>query len=64
MSVSNIVGNKIDAVKMEIETYIANNIEDIQDENIKDTTALEMKISSIISSQPSSSGHPNTYQLK
>ena len=58
MSVSNRVGTKIDAAKLKIETKIENEITDLQDENIKNMTNIEMKISYITLDQPSSSDQP------
>ena len=43
MSVRKIVGNKIDAAKLKIETKVTNNIADIQAENIKNMNTIEMK---------------------
>ena len=51
MSVRNRLGIKIDRAKLEIETNIANNIAYIQDDNTKNMTTLDMKLSSIASNQ-------------
>ena len=64
MSVRKIVGNKIDAAKLKIETKVTNNIADIQAENIKNMTNLEMKLSYIGSSQYYSSYQTHTDILK
>ena len=64
VSVSNRVGNKIDAVKMKIKTKNANKISDIQADNTIKMTTLEMKLFSTISIQPSSSDQIHTDQLK
>ena len=60
MSVKNIVGRKIDAVKLEIETNIDNYIEVIQSNNIKNMNTLEMQLSYITSNQPSISDQPHS----
>ena len=64
MSASNRVGNKIDASKLEIGKNIVNKIAYIQDENIKNMTTREMKLSSTASIQYFSLYQTHTDLLK
>ena len=64
LSVNNISSTKINTAKLETETKMSNNIEDIQADNIKTMNTFEIKISSITSRQPSSSNQKHIDQLK